>query len=231
MATSYWGSASYYVAVLPLVLAVCGGVSAAQLGRAIVHTKERGSPRALFSFATSDDAQIARSSWLALADLTAMFVLISALALMFFDGGTWVSALFLAIAGVLQGGLALMAYLRSHDTIGSQRSDNNDQPGERHLLSRNSAGGSVVTPQPAEKKPMPRNLSLTRQERARFVQLGMKHYETLRPKIEQTHRGEYIAISVKTGRFTATGDDAKLKQFADSLGPDDFLWMTRVGSV
>jgi hypothetical protein len=73
--------------------------------------------------------------------------------------------------------------------------------------------------------------TLTRQERTRFVELGMKRYEALRPTIEHTHLGEFIAISVKTGRFTATRDDTKLKQFAESLEADDFLWMTRVGSI
>jgi hypothetical protein len=78
---------------------------------------------------------------------------------------------------------------------------------------------------------MDRKRALTRQERARYIERGADLYKALRPKIEETHHGRFIAISVNTGRFTAADDDAEFKAFAAKLDPDDFLWMTRVGSI
>jgi hypothetical protein len=70
-----------------------------------------------------------------------------------------------------------------------------------------------------------------RAERARFAQLGRQHYETLRSDLEAKHRGEYVVISVNTGKYTTSRDDSELKAFAGSLRADDFLWMTRVGLI
>ena len=72
---------------------------------------------------------------------------------------------------------------------------------------------------------------LAEQERVRFIQRGKERYELLRAELEKMHRGEYVGLSVETGNYVVTGDDVELKRFRDSLGPDDFFWLTRVGST
>jgi len=39
--------------------------------------------------------------------------------------------------------------------------------------------------------------------------------------------GDFFAIGVETDRYIATKVDAKLKEFEDSLSPDDFVLMSR----
>ena len=72
---------------------------------------------------------------------------------------------------------------------------------------------------------------LTQQERAQFIELGKERYATLRVELERAHMGDYVAIGVKSGRHIATNDDTELKIFRDSLGPGDFFWVSRVGSI
>ncbi len=81
---------------------------------------------------------------------------------------------------------------------------------------------------PREKTVAVDNHALTRAERAQLVQLGANIYRNLKAELEERHLGEYAAISVLTGRYIATSDDAKLMAFAKSLDKGDFLYMTRV---
>jgi hypothetical protein len=67
-----------------------------------------------------------------------------------------------------------------------------------------------------------------RYEAARMAQIGIDRYQSLRPYIEPNHLNEYIAISIKTGRFAAT-PEGNLEEFAQSLDLDDFLWVSRIG--
>jgi hypothetical protein len=172
-----------------------------------------------------------RDFWIAASDLGAMTILIALVTFVGFDPTNPIAPLVLMTAILVQGSVAIMAFFTFRSSIRKRRSaDDLQQPGERPD-SRNVSGGQAVSLQTAEKQPMNRKRPLTRQERARFIERGADIYEKLRPKIEGSHRGMYIAISVNTERFTTTDDDAKLKAFAEKLDPNDFLWMTRVGST
>jgi hypothetical protein len=172
-----------------------------------------------------------RDFWVAVSDLGAMAIIIGLVIFIGLDETNPFAPAVLWTAVLVQGGLAFMAFFTSRGTIRGRRSvDDLQQPGVRPD-SRNVSGGHAVTLQTAEKQPMPRKHLLTRQERARFIERGADLYKELRPKIEGTHHGRFIAISVNTGRFTTADDDAAFKVFADKLEPDDFLWMTRVGSI
>lgn len=219
-----------YATAIPIALAVCGGITTEKLRRAVIRREgERDVVRVFFHAINSRNWRTARDVGVVCGDFAAMITLFLMVAVSLHDGATRPESMLLFGAMILQGGLALMAYKFSRDII-SHRPENGREPGER-LHSWNQSGSLAVSSSTAEKQPMSRSQSLTRQERAEFVELGVRHYQSLRPEIERSHRGEYIAISVKTGKYTTTEDDAKLKAFADSLGPDDFLWMTRVGSA
>jgi hypothetical protein len=219
-----------FAAGIPVLAVVFGGYTAVRLGKTVRdRERERGIFRALFKAADFRNSDNDRDAWVAIFDFGAMATVVSLIAFIGYNGSTLSAIALLGMATAMQGGISLMAFLRSRATI-SDRPENGCQPGERQV-SRNQTGSRVVSSPTAEEDPMSRDQALTRQERARFVQLGVKRYNALRLEIEREHPGEYVAISVKTGRYTATLDDAKLKAFADSLGSDDFLWMTRVGSV
>jgi hypothetical protein len=235
MSTDHLASAAlYFAAGIPIAFVIGGGITTTELGKALI-TSQR-SLGGVFRAGCSRDRQLKNALLVVIANLAAMTaVLWLEIVLFARSGPTRATTVGLVIMTAVQGGLALMAHLRSYDIVSHQRSDLNDpNPGARQH-SRGNRSGRGVDASELKEKHMPRpsdpEVELTRKERAEFIQRGMKHYEALRSKLEQEHRGEYIAISVKTGRYTTTRDDAKLKVFADSLSPDDFLWMTRVGSA
>jgi hypothetical protein len=70
-----------------------------------------------------------------------------------------------------------------------------------------------------------------RQKRARMVVDALKRHEPLLLELEKMHPGEYVAISINTGRYVVTDDDVARQRFALSLEPDDFIRCTRIGSL
>src|SRR6202051_1279574 len=213
-----------------LAAAACGGYTTFQAGSVMRESAGTRRPSyAMFKAAITRDSRT-RNFWVATSDFAAMIVIIVLVVFVGLDGTSPVAPVVLGTATVVQGSLAVMAFFTFRSSIRKRRSaDDLQQPGERPD-SRNVSGGQAVGLQTAEKQPMDRKRTLTRQERARFIERGADIYNALRPKIEGTHKGKYIAISCNTGRFTTTEDDAKLKTFAEALDPNDFLWMTRVGS-
>jgi hypothetical protein len=226
MGTESVASLIPYATAIPILLAVCGGISTAKLGRAAVHREaERGLFRAFSKAIHQRHWRTTRDFTVAGFNLLAMVTVGLTVAWIWHGDATPPEAWALLLATIFQGGIALMAFSYGRETI-SGRPEQSRKLGD--FDSWNQSGGCVVSSSTAENEPMSRKQPLTRQERAQFVELGLKRYESLRTELERTHLGEYVAISIKTGKYTTTEDDAKLKEFADKLGPDDFLWMTRV---
>ncbi len=236
--------AHYYVAAFPfqyaavgasIAAAAFGGVTTLQLGRATgIRNGERGSVRALFISAWSQDSEIAYMGKIAFLDLAAALTIIVLVGLALHEGPSTNEILLLIIATIVQAYWALIAYKLSRDTLDPQRADNNAQhPGAR-LSSRNDFQGAVAASSTEEKPTMPQKQDLTRQERARLVTKlvtkGMRHYKMARPKIGPKPDGKYIVISVKTGAYAQSNDAAELKRFIESLDRDDSLWMTRIAN-
>ena len=228
MGTESTASLTLYVMAIPILFAVCGGISTVKLSRAAVHrAAERGVIPALSKAFHQGHWRTTRDFAIAGFNLLAMITVGLTVVWTFSGGATPPERMALLLATIFQGGIALMAFSYARETI-------SDRPEHGHKLgdfdSWNQSGGCVVSSSAAEKEPMPRKKPLTRQERTRFVELGIQQYESLRAELQRTHPGEYVAISVNTGRYETTDDDAKLKEFADKLASDDFLWMTRVGA-
>lgn len=212
-----------------LAAAAAGGYTTFRAGKMISESADaRRSLYAVLETALTRDSRT-RDFWITASDFGAMTILIGLVAFVGFDPTNPIAPLVLVTAILVQGSLAVMSFFTFRGSVKGRRPTAGlRQPGERPD-SRNVSGGQFVTLQTAETQPMGRKQPLTRQERARFIERGADIYRALRPKIEQTHYGKYIAISVNTERFTTTDDDAKLKAFAEALDPNDFLWMTRVG--
>jgi hypothetical protein len=214
-----------------LIAATCGGYTAVQAAEVV---RERAGTRwALQALAKAAYAPALRTRdfWIAASDCGAMVIIICLVIFFGFDETSPIAPAILLLAILVQGTLAFIAFFTSRVTIRDRRSvDDLQHPGERPD-SRNDSGGQAVILQTAEKQPMGRKRPLTRQERTRFIERGAELYNAVRPKFEATHQGRFIAISVKTERVFLAEDDAEFKAFADKLDPDDFLWMTRVGSI
>jgi hypothetical protein len=217
---------------LTVAFAIGGGViTTAHLGRAV--TARQGKRDSISAFLkavyASRDWRTKGAFLITLGDAAAAVTVLVSLFVFFSNGSTHGEAVFLIASIVVQIVVAIAALLLSlsfsRATIAG-RSEQGRQPGGR-FASRNISGGQSVPLQTAE-RPMPRKQPLTRQERAKLVELGAQKYEKLRPEIERTHAGKYIAIKVKSD---GTHDDAKLKAFAESLEPGDFLWTARIGSA
>jgi len=222
-----------YAAFIALASAAWGGYTTLQAARVVQsRTGEHRILPALVKAADVSDHRTGRYAWFVAGDVLVMVGIISLVSVVFLRGSeTRIEGALLWGASSAQSILALIVYLLSRGTISDQWPTGGLMPGERPDFRSVSADRSVSLGRTAEKQPVDRKRPLTRQERAQFIERGAEIYESLRPGIERMHRGEYIAISVRTGKFTTTEDDAKLKSFAESLDRDDFLWMGRVGSI
>jgi hypothetical protein len=75
-----------------------------------------------------------------------------------------------------------------------------------------------------------KTVELTRQEHAQYMSCAIKKFKALQPALERDHRGEYVAISAKYGRYVTAPSEKDVTRLAKSFGKDDFVWITRIGS-
>ena len=71
----------------------------------------------------------------------------------------------------------------------------------------------------------------TRRPREETARLGDEIYERkIRPHLEDTHRGEYIAIDVESGSWAIAGDTRGAAEGLRARQPDATdIWLLRIG--
>lgn len=223
MADTYF-TAAFRVAT-PILLAIYVALTTKRLRRVIMdRDDERGVSRAFFYALREGRSALAP---LVATDFGAMFAVVALLTFIVYDGATRATITLVIVASAFQAVLALAARSYSRATIGTGPTALSYPV--INLASGDGSSRAMLYPLIPERRALSRNRSTTRQERAEFVRLGMKQYQRLRADLERHHLGKHVAISVRTGAHITTEDDAELKCFAQSLAPNDFLWMKRVG--
>ena len=58
---------------------------------------------------------------------------------------------------------------------------------------------------------------------------GRELYESIRPRVEESHRGEVIAIDLDTGDYELAGDTITAAHRLRAHRPEARIWFVRVG--
>ncbi len=69
----------------------------------------------------------------------------------------------------------------------------------------------------------------TRADKARSANRGRQLYENIRSQIEDTHRGQVVAIDLETGQYEIANDTITAARGLRAYRPDACIWFVRVG--
>jgi hypothetical protein len=71
--------------------------------------------------------------------------------------------------------------------------------------------------------------SLPHYSKEETARRGQEIYDTVRPSVEATHQGEFVAIDIETGDYELNKDDYTATENLLIRQPNAQIWLARVG--